>query len=101
MPRPLSLTPKAQKQVGPDALAHLGTLVPRLGELEDWNADTLEAAVRDYVDRNGLKLGSVAQPLRAALTGKTESPGLFEVMDVLGRNESLARIEDAIMKRGN
>jgi glutamyl-tRNA synthetase len=95
-PRPLSLTPKAKKQLGPEALAHLGTLLVRLGELGDWNAETLEATVRDYVDENGLKLGAVAQPLRAALTGKTESPGLFEVMDVLGPDESQARVEDAI-----
>jgi len=54
----------------------------------------LEAAVRNFVDANGLKLGVVAQPLRVALTGRSTSPGIFEVLQVLGKAESLARIAD-------
>jgi glutamyl-tRNA synthetase len=54
----------------------------------------LEAAVRAYVERSGLKLGNVAQPLRAALTGRSTSPGIFDVLAVLGRAESLGRLAD-------
>jgi glutamyl-tRNA synthetase len=93
-PRPLALTSKAQKQLGPEALGHLAALAARLGLVEDWTAQTLEDTVRSHVEENGLKLGAVAQPLRAALTGKTESPGLFEVLEVLGRDETLARVND-------
>jgi glutamyl-tRNA synthetase len=60
-----------------------------------WDQAALEAAVRAFADANGLKLGAVAQPLRAALTGSLASPGIFEVMEVLGRDETLARLEDA------
>jgi glutamyl-tRNA synthetase len=50
--------------------------------------------MRAFAEANGLKLGAVAQPLRVALTGKTTSPGIFEVLSVLGRAESLARLAD-------
>jgi glutamyl-tRNA synthetase len=56
-----------------------------------WQA---EQALRTFAERRGAKLGSVAQPLRAALTGRTTSPGIFDVLEVLGRDESLGRIED-------
>ncbi len=62
----------------------------------DWSAATAEAAIRAYAEENGLKLGAVAQPLRAALTGRSTSPGVFDVLAVLGRDESLARIADQI-----
>jgi glutamyl-tRNA synthetase len=62
--------------------------------LAGWEAPTIEAAVRSYAERMGLKLGQVAQPLRAALTGKTTSPPIFDVLTVLGRDESLARLRD-------
>ncbi|MFN3673961.1 MAG: glutamate--tRNA ligase, partial [Bosea sp. (in: a-proteobacteria)] len=54
----------------------------------------VEAAVRSFAEANGLKLGQAAQPLRAALTGRAMSPGLFDVMAVLGREETLARLAD-------
>ena len=59
-----------------------------------WSAETTEAAMRAFVEQNGLKLGSVAQPLRVALTGKTTSPGIFDVLAVLGREQCLARLQD-------
>jgi len=59
-----------------------------------WTAETTEQAVRSYAERIGAKLGAVAQPLRAALTGRTTSPGIFNVLVVLGRQESLARLRD-------
>jgi glutamyl-tRNA synthetase len=64
--------------------------------VSEWRAETTEAAVRAFAEQTGLKLGKAAQPLRAALTGRSTSPGVFDVLDVLGREESLARIEDQI-----
>ena len=57
----------------------------------------IDAAAREYAERKGLKLGKVAQPLRAALTGRTVSPGIFEVMVLIGRDETLARLGDQIV----
>jgi glutamyl-tRNA synthetase len=94
--RPLTPDAKAAKLLQDAGRTHLRTLAPKLAALPDWRADALESVVKNYVAEAGAKLGEVAQPLRAALTGKAESPGLFEVMDVLGRDECLGRIEDAI-----
>ena len=69
-------------------------LLPLLGALDDWTVETTEAAVKAFAEQENLKLGSVAQPLRAALTGRTASPGIFDVLAILGRDESLARISD-------
>jgi glutamyl-tRNA synthetase len=65
-----------------------------LESVRDWRAADLEAALKAHAEARGLKLGKLAQPLRAALTGTTTSPGIFDVLDVLGREESLARIRD-------
>ena len=62
--------------------------------MSEWSAATTEAAVRDYANEQGAKLGVIAQPLRAAATGRTTSPGIFDVLAVLGREESLARLRD-------
>jgi glutamyl-tRNA synthetase len=72
-----------------------------LGELEadlagaDWHVASLEQRLRDFTAAKAIKLGAAAQPLRVALTGSLASPGIFEVMEVLGRDETLARITDA------
>jgi glutamyl-tRNA synthetase len=92
--RPLPLDPKAAEILANGGAAHLAALAPRLAALDQWSAQTTEAAVREYAEATGAKLGQVAQPLRAALTGKSTSPGIFEVLQVLGRDESLARIND-------
>ena len=60
----------------------------------DWSAVGLEALVRSFVEAQQVKLGQVAQPLRVALAGSTTSPGIFEVMEILGQSECLGRIED-------
>ena len=62
--------------------------------LPEWTAAGAEAVVRAYAEEQGAKLGAVAQPLRAALTGRSTSPGIFDVLAVLGREESLGRIAD-------
>lgn len=92
--RPLTLEPKAAKLLDATAKSHLGTLTARLEAVDDWQVPTLEAVVRAYAEEADLKLGKIAQPLRAALTGRTVSPPVFDVLAVLGRNESLARLAD-------
>ena len=71
-----------------------GAIVEEPARVDPWTAAGAEAAVRAFAEREGAKLGAVAQPLRAALTGKTTSPGIFDVLAVLGRDESLARLSD-------
>jgi glutamyl-tRNA synthetase len=93
-PRPLALDEKAAKILSPEARRLLAALPPALEGL-DWEAHSLETALRGVAEKKGLNLGALAQPLRAALTGATASPGLFEVMEVLGREETLGRIADA------
>ena len=95
-PRPLALDEKAKALLTPSANAILAKVAPNLAALGgEWVAPKLEAAVRGFADQETLKLAQVAQPLRAALTGRATSPGLFDVMSVLGREECLARINDA------
>lgn len=95
LPRPLALTPKAAEGLAKGRI-HLEALVERLSAETDWRAETLEAAVRAYAEQAGAKLGDAAQPLRAALSGNTVSPPVFEVMAVLGRDESLGRLRDGL-----
>ena len=65
-----------------------------LSGIVDWTPAALDGAVRAFAEQAGVKLGQAAQPLRAAVTGRATSPGMFDVMDVLGREETLARIAD-------
>ncbi len=93
-PRPIGIDEKAKALLGPDARAIIAELLPDLSKVEPWTAPTLEEAVRGFIQRKEIKLGAVAQPLRVALTGRPTSPGIFEVLEVLGREESLARLGD-------
>ncbi|MGA2638279.1 glutamate--tRNA ligase [Methylocella sp.] len=92
--RPLPLDAKAVEILADGGRAHIANLAPLFAALKSWSAASTEAAVRAYAEAAGLKLGQVAQPLRAALTGRATSPGIFDVLDVLGREESLARLRD-------
>ncbi|WP_339716425.1 hypothetical protein, partial [uncultured Sneathiella sp.] len=92
---PLALDEKAKSLITEEASAVLMRLADRLEALENWNAEDLEAAVRATAEAESLKLGKIAQPLRAVLTGTTVSPGIFDVLDVLGREQSIGRIRDA------
>lgn len=92
--RPLALDPKARALLTDEARRHLAVLADRLEGVATWSAAAVEEAVRAYVGEAGVKLGAVAQPLRAALTGRTTSPGVFDVLAALGRDESLGRIRD-------
>jgi glutamyl-tRNA synthetase len=92
--RPLTMEPKAAALLTQETRALIGKLRDALEQVTDWTAATTEAATRAFAEANGLKLGAVAQPLRVALTGKTTSPGIFDVLAVLGRQECLARLAD-------
>ena len=93
--RPLARTSKANALLAGDAPALLGRFSTALEAQDSWDAAHLEDAARAFAEAEGIKLGALAQPLRAALTGTHASPGIFEVMVVLGRDETLGRIADA------
>jgi glutamyl-tRNA synthetase len=92
--RPLALDERAAALLTAEARPLMGKLAARLAAVEPWSAAATEAAVRAFAEGEGVKLGAVAQPLRAALTGRVTSPGIFEVLAVLGKAESLARLAD-------
>ena len=92
--RPLTLDTNAAAQLTAEARTMIGSLLPRLEANSGWSAASTEADVRAFAEAKGLKLGAVAQPLRAALTGRTTSPPIFDVLAVLGKDESLARLRD-------
>ena len=92
---PLDMDEKAALLLAGDAQDLLGRVRQALASVSDWTAEATEQAVREVAETSGVKLGQVAQPLRAALTGRATSPGIFDVLVLLGREESLARIADA------
>ncbi len=92
--RPLAIDDKAREILAAGGREHLAALLPQLDALAAWSAATTEAAVRDYAAKTGAKLGQIAQPIRAAMTGRATSPGIFDVLAVLGREESLGRMAD-------
>ena len=93
-PSAAKLADAAAKVLDQPARTRLAALLPAFQGVADWNAAALEAVVRNGAEAGGVKLGALAQPLRAALTGAATSPPIFEVMEVLGREESLARLID-------
>jgi glutamyl-tRNA synthetase len=92
--RPVPMEEAASAQLTPEARSLLAATRERLAALANWDGASLEAAIREVAETSGVKLGKLAQPLRAALTGRTTSPGIFDVLALLGRDESLARIAD-------
>jgi glutamyl-tRNA synthetase len=98
--RPLQVDELALKLLDPAGREILAALVPVLAKVEPWAHDKIEAAVKSFTEQTGRKLGKVAQPLRVALTGRSISPGIFDVLEVLGREESLARIGDQVHAGG-
>jgi glutamyl-tRNA synthetase len=91
--RPLHLDEKAAGLIA-DGRSRLAGIAAKLEAVSEWSAQGVEAVVREHADSMGAKLGQVAQPLRAALTGRATSPGLFDVMAVLGKEETLLRLQD-------
>ena len=96
--RPLALDDKAAELLTKEAREHLRAAHAALAGLSEWTHDSTDAAVRKVAEERGLKLGKLAQPLRAALTGKTTSPGIFDVLALIGRDESLGRIADQFVE---
>ncbi len=94
--RPLPLDDKAKALLMGEGRAALEGVIPVLAGVDSWAAHDLEAAVKAHAEAQGLKLGKLAQPLRAALTGTTVSPGIFDVLEVLGRDEALSRLKDQV-----
>jgi len=91
--RPLVMTEKAGQLLEGDARSILRNIYDRLQAENDWTSDTLEATTKALAEELGMGLGKLAQPMRAALTGTTTSPGIFDVLVLLGRDEALARLE--------
>lgn len=94
--RPLKLDEGAAKLLDDNSRILLTQARAVLADVADWSAEALDAAVRGVAETAGVGLGKVAQPLRAALTGQSRSPGIFDVLLALGREESLGRIDDQL-----
>ena len=94
--RPLSYSEKAAKLLDDDAKARLAGLLPAFEALSEWTVTAVEAAIRDYTTTAGYKLGQVAQPLRAAITGEMVSTPIFDAIATLPKEEALNRLRDAI-----
>jgi glutamyl-tRNA synthetase len=92
--RPLDIDAASAALLTGEARRTLRSAHEQLSALAEWDAASVEAAIREVAEGSGVKLGKIAQPLRAALTGRTTSPGIFDVLALLGREESLARIAD-------
>jgi glutamyl-tRNA synthetase len=97
--RPLDMDERAASLLEGGAADLLALVHARLASLEEWSAEATEQAVREVAEAEGVKLGQVAQPLRAALTGRATSPGIFDVLVLLDREESLARIADQMTSK--
>ena len=94
--RPLNMDEKASAQLTDINREMIGELVGVLKEIGDWSVENVGDAMRNFGEARETKLGKVAQPVRAALTGRTVSPGVFEVMVLIGKNETLARLMDQV-----
>lgn len=94
--RPMVIEEKAAKLLDDAGKQHLALLKPELETLADWSPEGIEKVIRAYIERSDAKLGKVAQPLRAALTGRTTSPGIFDLLSILGRDEVVGRIDDQL-----
>jgi glutamyl-tRNA synthetase len=92
--RPLKLDDKAAALMTPETRKLVADIAAQLRPVEPWTAGATEAAIRQLAETTGVKLGALAQPLRAALTGRTTSPGIFDVLAVLGKDECLGRLDD-------
>ena len=92
--RPLAVDDKARQLLSPEARVIIAELLPDLDKVDPWTPENTENTVRAFAERKEIKLGAVAQPLRAALTGRPTSPGIFDVLHVLGKQESIARLAD-------
>ncbi len=95
--RPLDMDEKAASLLDGPGKALLAEARNALAATTDWSAPALEAVVKAVAEQGGIGLGKVAQPLRAALTGRATSPGIFDVLELLAREESLGRLDDQLV----
>lgn len=93
---PLSFTPKAEKHLGEDGRKVLAGMAEQLAQLEPFSTEGIDSTLRAYAAEHELKLGAVAQPLRAAMTGTTTSPGIDLTLAALGKDEVLARLRSVL-----
>lgn len=98
--RPLEMEAKAAALLDANAKERLAALVPLFSQIDNWRTGDIESAIRGHAEATGAKLGQIAQPLRAALTGRTTSPGIFDVLALLGKEETLGRIQDCLQTDG-
>jgi len=96
--RPLELDEKAEALLTGDGRNLLRSAHSALSKIDDWGQESIEACIRAVAEEQGVKLGKLAQPLRAALTGQATSPGIFDVLALLGQCESLNRLEDQMVE---
>ncbi len=94
--RPIAPDAKAAKLLSSEARALLGELAAELEDRSPWTSETIEAAVRAFIAEKDMKLGKIGPPIRAALTGTTVSPPIFDILSILGRDEALARLRDQV-----
>ncbi len=97
--RPLQLDEKANNILTDENKIMIGKIITKLNDLTNWSLEEIKNQIKEFADENDQKLGKVAQPLRSALTGTTASPSIFDVMVLIGKDESLNRLKDqAIFK---
>jgi glutamyl-tRNA synthetase len=94
--RPMTLDDKAKAVLAEDGKPVIQAALSAFAAVPEWTGPALEAWVKGYAEQTGQKMGKVAQPLRAALAGTTVSPSIFEVMEALGKDETLGRLQDAL-----
>ncbi len=95
--RPIVVDEKLQKHLNKEALLHLQNVAQKLEKLENWTHNEIESLIKAYMDENGIKMGKLAPVFRASLVGNSQSPGIFDVLALLGKNETLARLTDKII----
>ncbi len=92
--RPLLIDEKAKEQLNDESKEMIFSLAKNLDALTEWSLEEIKTCIKSFAQEKDIKLGKIAQPLRAALTGGLASPGVFEVMAIIGKQESLARLAD-------
>ncbi|WP_415643224.1 glutamate--tRNA ligase [Sphingomonas antarctica] len=97
--RPLPLEEKAAGLLDDAGLALVAQVRAAIDPVLDWTAENLEPPIKQVAETAGIGLGKVAQPLRAALTGRSTSPGIYDVLALLGREESFGRLDDSLNRR--
>jgi glutamyl-tRNA synthetase len=95
-PRPIKMNEKAIKLLDQAGVDNVAALHDKLYSLSEWTHDVLEKTILDLAEAEGIKLGKLAQPLRAILSGTNTSPGIYDIMEVLGRDETLGRLDDVL-----